>query len=260
MRLAYVGLDLLLPALTTLLDEDVEIMRVFTCRVDNVYEFNTETVRTAIEHNIPYTFDRITRSDIEALIKNGCDGLICGGYYYKLPVVPELIMINIHPALLPIGRGSWPMPVTILRGLTESGVTLHKITDAFDEGDIIMKRSFSVSPREDLESLTEKFRVLLPEMMRTLVADIRGLWNNAVPQTEGEYWRCPDDDDATVDSTMSEEECDRILRAFYGFECYLTVGNKKYSVYRGRYSLLPSENSVAACDGYINAERINRIL
>lgn len=259
MRLAYVGLDLLLPALTALLDGGVEIMRVFTCHVDNVYEFNTETVRTAAEHGIPYTYDRVTRSDIEWLIENGCDGLVCGGYYHKLPVVPDFIMVNIHPALLPVGRGSWPMPVTILRGLTESGVTLHKITDSFDEGDILLQRSFPVSPSEDLESLTAKFQALLPEMMRTLTANIRGLWNSAVPQTEGEYWRCPDDDDATVDGTMSGEECDRILRAFYGFECYLNVGNKKYSLFRGRYSERESDGSVAACGGYISAERITEI-
>ena len=69
-------------------------------------------------------------------------------------------MINIHPALLPIGRGAWPMAVTILKGLRESGVTIHKMTAELDAGDILLQEKIEVGPRETLQSLTEKQRAL----------------------------------------------------------------------------------------------------
>ncbi len=256
MRLAYVGLDLMLPALDALLYEGIEIDRIFTCPVDNVYEFNTGIIARAKEHGIPCTLERITLNDVIALRGSGCDGLICGAYYYKIPVLTGFPMINIHPALLPVGRGSWPMPVTILRGLDESGVTFHKIEESFDTGDILLQRRFDVSPTEDLESFTEKFQSLLPEMTRELVGDFTNLWDNAKPQSDGEYWPSPTDSDCTVTDDMSGEECDRILRAFFGFECFYEGGGKRYSVYHGRYSHTKDKNSIPACGGYITAERI----
>ena len=42
MKAAYVGIDLLYPALPALADTGCEILRVFTCETDNVTEFNTQ--------------------------------------------------------------------------------------------------------------------------------------------------------------------------------------------------------------------------
>lgn len=260
MRLCYVGLDLMLPALDALLSEGVQIDRIFTCEVDNVYEFNTGIIARAKKQGIPYTLDRITLEDLTRLRDSGCDGLICGAYYYRIPVLEGFPMINIHPALLPVGRGSWPMPVTILRGLPESGVTFHKIERSFDTGDILLQRRFDVSPTEDLESFTAKFQALLPETVHVLVSDLHGLWANAKPQGEGEYFASPTDEDATVTEGMSGEECDRILRAFCGFECFLESGGKRYSLYRARYSQTEKKGSIPACGGYITAERIREII
>ena len=132
MRIAYAGIDLLCSALRTLLEDGHEVVRIFSCRTDNVYEFNTEVFHMAYERNIPVSLDRITVADLAELKKEKCDALICGGYYYRMPIDPELPMLNIHPALLPLGRGAWPMPVTILRGLPVSGVTIHKMAASFD--------------------------------------------------------------------------------------------------------------------------------
>lgn len=259
MRACYVGLDLMMPALDALISEGVQIDRIFTCPVDNVYEFNTEIISRAEEYGIPYTTDRITADDVKHMRDSGCDFLLCGAYYYKIPVFEDFPMINIHPSLLPDGRGSWPMPVTILRGYRKSGVTFHKIADSFDTGDILMQREFEVAVDEDLLSFTEKFQALLPGMIHELVGDFQRIIDNAVPQVGGEYWRCPTDDDATVTDDVSGEECDRILRAFYGFECFYAANGKRYRIVRGRYSREKKEPCITACGGYICADEISEV-
>lgn len=259
MRLCYVGLDLMLPALDALIKEGVQIDHIFTCPVDNVYEFNTGIIDRANEHGIPCTTRRITREDIMHLRDSGCDGLVCGAYYYKIPVIKDFPMVNIHPSLLPIGRGAWPMPVTILRELPESGVTVHKIEEGFDTGDILLQEKFTVLQREDLESFTEKFRTLLPVMMKALVSDFHRLYDNAIPQGEGEYWAEPVEKDYTITADTTPEECDRILRAFYGFPCIYDDGSTRYSIFRGRLSDRESGCSITACGGYINADKITEI-
>ena len=259
MRLCYVGLDLMLPALDSLIAQGIQIDRVFTCPVDNVYEFNTGIIARAKEYGIPYTTDKITREDVITLRDSGCDGLVCGAYYYKIPVIPDFPMVNIHPSLLPVGRGPWPMPVTILKDFSESGVTVHKIAEGFDTGDIILQEKFAVSHTEDLESFTNKFQSLLPGMMKTLVQDFQSLYDNATPQGDGEYWAEPGEQDYTVTADMTFAECDRILRAFYGFPCIYDDGNKKYSIVRGRLSNRKGKCSIPACGGYINAESIREV-
>ena len=220
MKAAYVGIDMLYPALPALADAGCEIMRVFTCETDNVTEFNTQVCGFARSRGIPLQSSRMTRDDLDALAAQGCELMLCGGYYYRLPVRNDLYMVNIHPALLPVGRGAWPMPVTILRGLAESGVTMHKITAGLDQGDVLLSRRVEVAPRENLRTLTDKMCALLPEMVYSLVGDLPALWENAVPQdhAKAEYWPCPGEADWTIRESMSPTEADRILRAFYGYE------------------------------------------
>ena len=137
MKVACVSIDILHPVLTSLYDCGCEIMKVFTCKTDNITEFNTKTVAFAKEHDIPLQMDRITKDDLYDLVALGCDFVLVGGYYYVIPVIDELRIVNTHPAYLPIGRGAWPMPLTILKGLTESGITMHRMTKGLDEGEII---------------------------------------------------------------------------------------------------------------------------
>ena len=97
---------------------------------------------------------------------------------------PEFKGVNVHPALLPIGRGAWPYPCTILKGLKKDGVTLHKIAEGFDTGDILLQASYKVSSRETLDTLTKKSQKLGIRLVKKLLADFNGFWDNAKPQGE----------------------------------------------------------------------------
>ena len=105
MKVAYIGIDLLYPALAALRETGAEILKIFTCETDNRTEFNTEICRDAETHGTPLQRTRIWEADLIALREAGCEMVLCGGYYYKIPIVEGMKMINIHPALLPIGRG-----------------------------------------------------------------------------------------------------------------------------------------------------------
>jgi len=254
MRIAYAGIDLLCSALRTLLEDGHEVVKIFSCRTDNVYEFNTEVLHLAYERNIPVSLDRITEADLAELKKEKCSVLICGGYYYRMPIDPELPMLNIHPALLPLGRGAWPMPVTILRGLPVSGVTIHKMAASFDTGDILMQRSFDVSSEEDLVTFMEKVNALLPEMIRELCGDFDGWLSRAVPQGRGEYWQAPEERAYVLTEKNSVSEADRVLRAFRGFACIYKSGGKTWLLLDARaHPGCGDVKSLPLLDGYITA-------
>lgn len=219
MKIAYLGIDMLYPVLISLLGSDCEILKIFTCPTDNVTEYNTRVIQSAENYRIPYTVQRITKTDMKMLSEKGCVLLICAGYYYRIPVTKAFPMVNFHPSPLPLGRGPWPMPWIILKGLAQGGITAHKIVEELDAGDILLQETFAVDSDETLVTYMDKVSEKIPGMVERLLKDLSKLWENARPQGQGIYWDSPTPDQWTVKARMPVTEADRILRAFYGYEC-----------------------------------------
>lgn len=95
------------------------------------------------------------------------DLLLLVGYMKKLPAAiitqyPHRIF-NTHPALLPKygGKGMFGLNVhtaVIENNETESGATIHYVTEEYDEGQIIAQSVVSVEPNDTPESLQEKVK------------------------------------------------------------------------------------------------------
>ena len=233
MKIAYAGFDLHYPSLESLEAAGCEVMRVFTYPTDNVYEFNRQVTGFAEARGIPWTDARVTSADLNALWEAGCEALFSAGYIYRIPVDTPLRCANVHPALLPLGRGPWPMPCTILRGLSESGVTIHKVAAGLDTGDILLQESFPVTGRDTLETMTETIRALAPRLAAQTARSFDRLWEEAVPQGEGEYWKEPTEEEMTFTPRDSLERVDRIVRAFAGYGSFLRLGEETLTVVRG---------------------------
>ena len=234
MKIAYLGIDLLKPVLDALLAEGCQVLKLFTCPVDNVTETNTAVIQTAEERGIPYTLDRITAADLQALAGAGCELLVCAGYYYRAPITDAFPMVNFHPTPLPVGRGSWPMPRLILEGAQFGGITAHKMAAEFDTGDILLRERFPLSGREDHQTYMEKAYERVPAMVHALVHDLPHILAEARPQGTGEYWPLPTEADWTVTPDMDAARADRVLRAFYGYECVYRDGERKTELVGGR--------------------------
>jgi phosphoribosylglycinamide formyltransferase-1 len=93
------------------------------------------------------------------------DLIVLAGYLKKVPpaVVAEWEgrIINIHPALLPRhgGPGMYGRGVheaVLAAGDTESGATVHLVTDHYDEGAILGQARVAVRPGDTPETLAER--------------------------------------------------------------------------------------------------------
>ena len=221
MKIVYFGYDLFADCLESLPALGVEIMAIYTFPSDGVCDFNDRVTAFAAARGIPCTARRVTEADLAALAARGCDWMVSAGYAYRIPVKAcGLRGVNLHPALLPVGRGAWPMPVTILRGLTQSGVTLHKLAPRFDEGDILAQAAVDVAPDEILPTLTAKLQQAAVPLLHRFIADPATMWANGTPQPAGEYWPQPTEADMTITPSTTAAEADRILRAFAGVGCF----------------------------------------
>lgn len=121
------------------------------------------------------------------------DLLICFGFRGLIPQAVLTLFrnggLNLHPALLPHYRGPHPIHRLVIDGNHEihGGVTLHKMTPAFDQGDILAQVALSI---EDWHSATTVSTAITSAMAR-LVADAapehcRGRLTG-IPQPSGGY-------------------------------------------------------------------------
>ncbi|GHV18869.1 methionyl-tRNA formyltransferase [Planctomycetales bacterium] len=62
-----------------------------------------------------------------------------------LPAAPRG-WLNLHPSLLPRYRGAAPVPHCILNGDAETGVTIFRLNEKFDQGDILAVKKIPVPP------------------------------------------------------------------------------------------------------------------
>lgn len=114
---------------------------------------------------------RFTRSDLmegrllKTLEDAQIDWVILAGFLMHMP--PAFVrafagrMLNIHPALLPKfgGQGMYGMHVheaVIAAGESESGMTVHWVTEGYDEGGILFQASCEVNPDDAPQDLANR--------------------------------------------------------------------------------------------------------
>ena len=114
------------------------------------------------------------------LIKNA-DYIILAGFLWKVPqkiieAFPNRI-INIHPALLPKygGKGMYGMNVhraVVDNNEEKSGITIHFVTENYDEGAIIFQDEVEVTAKDTPESVAQKIHVLEHSHFPRVIAEV----------------------------------------------------------------------------------------
>ena len=147
---------------------------------------------------------------IEAVSR--CDLLVCGGWSRifgagLLRACP-LGAVNLHPTLLPEGRGRAPIPWTIIKGLKRSGVTLHYMTEGCDDGDIIAQEEYPIDPDETAETLYFKATEAAQRLCREYVPR---LLEGSAPRTPQDHakatvWGKRTPKDSEVDRNFSSDD------------------------------------------------------
>ncbi|MDQ6883169.1 MAG: phosphoribosylglycinamide formyltransferase [Candidatus Dormibacteraeota bacterium] len=127
--------------------------------------------------------DRKTR-DLEmakVLHFHGVELVVCAGYdAILMPAFTRQFtgrIINIHPSLLPAFSGTMDAVAMALNsGATETGCTVHIVTDDVDAGPILAQRRVAIRPDDTVESLRERVHqeehILLPVVVRRLAGQV----------------------------------------------------------------------------------------
>ena len=129
--------------------------------------------------------------------------------------VPTQGIVGVHPSLLPKYRGAAPVAWAILEGMTMTGVTVFRLDERLDAGDIVSQRAVAIEPGENTQQLTERLAVLgAQELLRALDAIEAGR-ATFTPQHEAHASVAPKLSKAQgrIDWSQTAEAIERLVRA-----------------------------------------------
>ncbi len=85
--------------------------------------------------------------------------------------IPKFGILNIHASLLPRWRGASPIQGAILAGDTVTGITIMKIDEGMDTGDILAARKTEILPNETAGELENRLATLGAELLIEILPD-----------------------------------------------------------------------------------------
>lgn len=178
--------------------------------------------RYGIHHCVPnvITFDDINSSNTyAALQKSNPDAILSVIFGNKIPNhiidLPTEGAFNFHPSQLPEFRSgnAWFWPIRM--GMNHSALTIHRITEEWDSGNVVWEKQFPLTPQdtqgiyvERVNSLTEGFVEEFGTILQT-----RNLPERVQDSGLAKYYPKIKFKDIMIDWTESAESISNLVRA-----------------------------------------------
>lgn len=176
--------------------------------------------RFALERDIPVYQPEDGSGIIPVLEKLRPDFSVTVAYGLILPrevlELPRFGSVNVHYSLLPKYRGASPVAAALLNGDSISGVTVMKMSERLDAGDILAQKEVSIGDNETAEDLLQRFSLAAGGLLLDTLVD----YSHIVPRPQDErlatYCKKLRRDDGRLDFTRkTAQELYNQYRALY---------------------------------------------
>ena len=164
--------------------------------------YDTSPVETALAKVLCGKWSGPVESVVDSV-----DLIVAFGYRHRVPpkVLAQVRCVNIHPSLLPFGRGADPHLWAAIEGRPQ-GVTIHLMDEGIDTGNIIAQREMRRIDFLTMRGTRECLHILTEDMVHDNFKDI--VQAPGQPQTgEGSYHYAKELDgqrEAMADMTVEE--------------------------------------------------------
>lgn len=166
--------------------------------------------------------------------------------------LPTIASVNVHPSLLPKYRGPNPYLQSILHGEKYSGVTLHLVTEKFDNGPILKQEKVEILDSDTSQELRDRSVRTARKLVTELISDLDNKVLTPVAQNEklATYYPNISGDERMLDfKFQTSDEISRTIRALHPFlPCYITYLNKFFIVNPYNFKILQESFSANAGD------------
>lgn len=217
------GLGTTVPTLRALIEYGYEITGVIVAQKElgnSRKSRDLEIVQVANANKIPVLSPAKLSEAVDEIAKLGAEiGVLVA--YGK--IVPQSIIdlfphgiINIHPSLLPLHRGSTPIESVILNGDSETGVSVMQLSAGMDSGPIYSQTRIALDGTETKQALADKLLGIGKDMVVELLPKV--LNGSLEPynqdETQATYDKMIDKSAAQLDWNKTADQLEREIRAY----------------------------------------------
>lgn len=207
MKIVFLGTpEFAIPTLKALFESRHEVIGIIS-QPDRVQDRGKKIIFSpvkefALEHNIPIMqFEKLSRDGVESIRNLAPDIMVTASYgqiiSQEIIDIPKFGIINVHGSLLPEFRGASPIQTAIMKGCTETGVTIMRTEAGLDTGDIILMGKLPIGEEETYGELAVRLANLGAGLVLTALDKIE---NGTVEYIKQSHV------DATVTKRISKEE------------------------------------------------------
>jgi len=181
---------------------------------------STTTLHTAWQHDLPvYALRTVAHADVRELLQELAPDLVCVACFpWRVPTalltIPTHGFVNLHPSLLPAYRGPAPLFWQLRDGLQQSGVTLHRMDQRFDTGDILAQQSLPLAEGASGPMLDRDYAQLASKLLIDCLTDLatRGALTGQPQTSRGSRHSWPQATDFALDRTWSARHAFNFMR------------------------------------------------
>ncbi len=128
--------------------------------------------------------------------------------------IPRFGSVNLHPSLLPKYRGAAPINWAIIRGETETGISVFRLSSRVDAGELLFQQVVGIGPDETAGELSDRLRVLGANALGTVVEGLARDELASKPQPATGVTRAPrlEKEDGRIDWTRGAASIRNLVR------------------------------------------------
>jgi methionyl-tRNA formyltransferase len=209
----------------------------------------------ALAHGLPvYQPDRLGDLAVaDTLRKHAPDVGVVAAYGKLIPGellrLPRVGMVNVHASLLPKYRGAAPVHRAIINGEAETGVTIMRVVEALDAGDMLAKTVLPIGPDETSEELEHALADTGARLLLDVLDQIDAGTARAEPQDAAASTYAPrlTKEEGLIDWTLSAQQIHDRVRGLYPWpHAYSFLDGERLIVLKTRVPLRPEAGGSAS--------------
>ncbi|MCW5906552.1 MAG: methionyl-tRNA formyltransferase [Chitinophagales bacterium] len=161
------------------------------------------------------------------------DVMLVLGWYYMVPKsvrnIAKAGAWGIHASLLPKYAGGAPLVWAIINGETQTGVTLFKLDNGVDDGDIICQQAFPIEKEDTIKEVYAKATEHSKLLLKQALTNINNVTFTPQDKSKIEVYPQRKPEDGEIDWNWDPERIKNFVRAqtkpYPG--AYTIINNKK---------------------------------
>ncbi|MDD4351126.1 MAG: methionyl-tRNA formyltransferase [Clostridia bacterium] len=242
MKIVFFGTSqFAVPIIEGILNTENDLCAI-VCQPDQINQRNNKieyspVKKFALKNNIPlFQFRRLNKEGEQILKDLAPDIIITASYGQiirkNILEIPKYGIYNVHGSLLPKYRGPAPIQWSIIKGETQTGITIMKTEEGIDCGEIYIQTVCRINENDTSSSMFDKLSTLGKDVIINFLNNFEYYIKNGKKQNDAEstYFPMIKKEDAQIKFDNNSKDIVNMIRGYDLLGAFFFYKNVRYKV------------------------------